>query len=163
MGFTEPDSPPPPGGIPQMPQASMPGIAPVPYSGPDESPEPPPYAPMPVTFATPTADVLAGAAGGLLQESGYAHDVNAGLVASYVPGSPQPVAFPGGADAGGRDDVSGTVAGAVTAAEARYLEHASDATQAGPSHIGDALGVPVETVGNFQGAFYDPPRDYGAH
>jgi len=162
MGFTEPDSPPPPGGVPQMPQASMPGIAPVPYGGPDESPEPPVYSPQPVTFATPGVVVLAPAEGGLLQESSYAHDVNAGLVANFYPGAPSPIGVHGDADPGGRDDVAGTVAGAVANAEARYLEHEGDTHPAG-GQLGDLLGVPVETSGNFGGAFYDPPRDYGAH
>jgi len=147
---------------PMMPQASMPGIAPVPYTGPDESPEPPIYAPQPVTFATPGVVVLAGAEGGLLQESGYAHDVNAGLLANFDPGSVSPVAMAGPGDAGARDTVSGTVAGAVAAAEGRYLEHEGD-THAAGKPIGDSLGVPVESPGNFGGAYYDPPRDYGAH
>jgi len=162
MGFTQPDSPPPPGGIPQMPQASMPGIAPVPYTGPDESPEPPAYGPPDVQWNTPGQDVMGGAAGGLLQESGYAHDVSAGLVAPFYPGAPSPIGVHGDPDAGGRDDVAATVAGAVANATARYLEHESKTHPVG-SALGDLLGVPVETAGNFQGAFYDPPRDYGAH
>ena len=167
MGFTEPDSPPPPAGIPQMPQASMPGIAPVPYTGPDQSPEPPVYAPQPVTFATPGVVVLAGAEGGLLQESGYAHDVNAGLLANFDPGSVSPVAMAGPGDAGARDTVSGTVAGAVAAAEGRYLEHEGDTHPAGGT-IGDVLTLPPGPLDPGaapgeaapSGSFYDPPRSY---
>jgi hypothetical protein len=166
MGFTEPDSPPPPDGVPQMPQASMPGIAPVPYTGPNELGQVY-YAATGVSFSTPGPDVLAGAEGGLLQESAYAHDVNAGLVADYVPGSPQPVAFPGAADAGGRDDVSGTVAGAVANAEARYLEHEGD-THAQGSVIGDVMTLPPGPLdpGSSPGEalpaghYFDPPREY---
>ena len=166
MGFTEPDTPPPPNGVPQMPQASMPGIAPVPYTGPNELGQPY-YSPEPVTFSTPGVEVLAPAEGGLLQESTYAHDVNAGLVASYVPGSISPIVFPGEANAGGRDDVAGTVAGAVANAEARMLEQEGDTHPAG-STIGDLTpmppgpidpgGAPGEALPS--GAYYDPPRSY---
>lgn len=168
MGFTEPDSPPPPDGVPQMPQASMPGIAPVPYTGPNELGQVY-YAATGVSFSTPGPDVMAfpGGAGNAVQESGYAHDVNAGLVTDYVPGAPQPVAFPGGADAGGRDDVSATVAGAVANAEARYLEHEGDTHPAG-STIGDLMTFPPGPLDPGaapgttapSGAYYDPPRSY---
>jgi len=159
MGFTEPDTP--PSEPAQMPQASMPGIAPVPYRGPDESPEPPVYGPPDVTWNLPAQDVLAGAQGGLLQESGYAHDTGAGLVAPYYPGQVSPVTMPGNPGAAG-DIASGSVAGAVSNATGRYLKHEAETHPAGSS-LGDLLGVPVETAGNFGGAFYDPPRDYGAH
>ena len=160
MGFTQPDSPPPPNGIPQMPQAGA-GPAPAPYTGPDESPEPPAYGPPDVVWRTPNMDVLMPAEGGLLQESGYAHDVNAGLIAQFVPGTVSPVAMPGNPGAAG-DTVSGSVAGSVADATGRYLKHEAETHPAG-SELGDALGVPVESAGNFGGAFYDPPRDYGAH
>ena len=164
MGFTEPDSA--PAAPPQMPQAPTPGPAPVPYTGPDELGQVH-YAATGVSFRLPGADVLASAEGGPLQESAYAHDVNAGLVVDYVPGSPQPVAFPGAADAGGRDDVSGTVAGAVAAAEARYVEHEGDTHPAG-STIGDLLPMPPGPLdpgaapgeASPSGAYYDPPRSY---
>ena len=130
-----------PGDAPQMPAAGS-GPAPVPYAGPDLSPEPPPYSAAATGFGGPGGDVLAGVTGAMgVQESGYAHDVNAGLVTPYVPGSPSPVYVGGDADAGGRDDVSGTVAGAVAAAEARYMEHQSD-TLAQGSTIGDLMTVP---------------------
>jgi hypothetical protein len=53
-----------------------------------------------------------------------------------------PVAFPGGADPGGRDDVADTVAGAVAAAQARYREHQSDTYGQG-SRIGDDASYPA--------------------
>ena len=167
MGFTEPDTPPPPGGVPQMPQASMPGIAPVPYTGPNELGQVY-YNPGTVSFSTPGVQVLAPAEGGILQESAYAHDVNAGLLASYVPGAVSPVTVGGDADAGGRDDVAGTVAGAVANAEARMLEHEGDTHPQG-SVIGDLMTFPPSGqdpgagVGNTRPTegFYDPPRDYG--
>ena len=52
-----------------------------------------------------------------------------------------PIAFPGDADAGGRDDVSSTVAGAVANAQARYHEHQSDTYGMG-STIGDLIDLP---------------------
>lgn len=58
---------------------------------------------------------------------------------------PQPVAFPGDADPGGRDDVAGTVAGAVAAAEARYGELQGDTFGQG-SAIGDVLTLPPGPV-----------------
>jgi hypothetical protein len=167
MGFTEPDTPPPPDGVPQMPQASMPGIAPAPYSGPDERPEPPDYSPMTVSFSTPGVLVLAPAEGGLLQESAYAHDINAGLVAQFVPGDISPITVGGNADSGGRDDVAGSVAGAVANAEARYLEHEGD-THGSGSTIGDVFTLPPGPIDPGSsagealptGAYFDPPREY---
>jgi hypothetical protein len=167
MGFTEPDSPPPPGGVPQMPQANTPGPAPTPYSGPDERPEAPDYSPVPVSFSTPGVIVLAPAEGGPLQESAYAHDINAGLVADFYPGAISPITVGGNADAGGRDDVAGTVAGAVANAEARSLEHEGD-THGQGSTIGDVFTLPPGPIdpGAAAGealptaAYYDPPRSY---
>ena len=63
------------------------------------------------------------------------------IQAPYVPGSPQLISYDGAADAGGRDDVAGTVAGAQVAAEARYHEHMTD-TYAQGSQIGDLLILP---------------------
>lgn len=165
MGFTEPDTPPVAPG--QMPQAGA-GPAPVPYGGPDERPEPPAYDPVAVTFATPGVVVLGGVEGNAVQESGYAHDVNAGLVTSFYPGQMSPIQAHGNADAGGRDDVSATVAGAVANATGRYLEHEGDTHGIG-STIGDLMTFPPsgEDPGAGAGntlptlAFYDPPRGYG--
>ena len=60
------------------------------------------------------------------------------IVAPYEPGSPAPIYVGGDADAGGRDDVAGDVAGAVAAAEARYREYESDTYGQG-STIGDLI------------------------
>jgi hypothetical protein len=160
MGFTEPDTPPTEPA--QMPQATSPGPAPAPYAGPDQGAGIITYAATGVSFHLPGADVMGGVDGSKVQESGYAHDVNAGLVTDYYPGAISPVSVGGDSDAGGRDDVAGSVAGAVANATGRYVEHEGDTHGIG-STIGDPLGVPVETAGNFGGAFYDPPRDYGAH
>ena len=54
--------------------------------------------------------------------------------------SPSPVYVGGDADAGGRDDVSGTVQGAVDAASARYAAHQSD-THGQGSAIGDLMDL----------------------
>ena len=62
------------------------------------------------------------------------------IQAPYSGGSPDPVLAGGDADAGGRDDVSGTVAGAQAAAEARYHEHESDTYPQG-STIGDLVDM----------------------
>ena len=80
-----------------------------------------------------------------------------------------PVAFPGDADAGGRDDVAATVAGAVAAAEARFREHESDTYGQG-STIGDVMTLPparqdpavgvLPGEGMPSGSYYDPPREY---
>src|SRR5215831_17418693 len=115
MGFTEPATP--PVAPAQMPQAATPGPGPVPYGGPDESPEPPVYSVPGVDFGMhPGSAVMSGVSGNAWQESGYAHDPSAGLVAPFSPGAPSPVYTGGAAGAGGRDTVSGTVAGAVAAA-----------------------------------------------
>lgn len=82
------------------------------------------------------------------------------IQAPYSPGVPQPIAFYGDADPGGRDDVAGTVAGAQAAAEARFQEHQTDTYGQG-SQIGDSLTVPAaSSTGTTGGAFYDPPRNY---
>lgn len=54
---------------------------------------------------------------------------------------PQPVAFPGDADPGGRDTVAADPAGAVANAEARFGELQGDTYGQG-SQIGDALDLP---------------------
>jgi hypothetical protein len=67
-----------------------------------------------------------------------------------------PVAFPGDADAGGRDTVSGTVAGSQAAAEARYHEHMSDTYSQG-STIGDILALPSSPMNPAVGVLDNPP------
>lgn len=155
-----------PGDAPQLPSASGSGPAPVPYGGPDLSPEPPDYNVAAAEFPTMGTALLAGVSQTMgIMESGYAHDVNAGLCTPYYAGDISPVYVGGDADAGGRDDVSGTVAGAVAAAEARFTEHASD-TYAQGSTIGDLMRIPANSmdpavgVQGTEGGFYDPPRDY---
>ena len=63
------------------------------------------------------------------------------IQAPYAPGSPQSIAVHGDADAGGRDDVAGSVAAAQAAAEARYHEHQRDTYGQG-SRIGDLITLP---------------------
>jgi hypothetical protein len=90
------------------------------------------------------------------------------IQAPYAPGSTSPVEAHGDADAGGRDDVGGSVAEAQANAEARYHEHESDTYEQG-SRIGDTMTLPpspldpgVGSTGTTDpsGAYYDPPRDY---
>jgi len=84
------------------------------------------------------------------------------IQAPYAPGVPQPIAFHGDADPGGRDDVAGSVQAAQAAAVARYSEHQTDTYGLG-SQIGDSVTLPAESsTGSTGGAYYDPPRDYGA-
>lgn len=85
------------------------------------------------------------------------------IQAPYEPGSPDPVYVGGDADAGGRDDVAGDVAGAKAAALARAAEHQSDTYGQG-SVIGDLLpppgpGSPGVTAPG-EAAIYDPDRVY---
>ena len=165
MPYYPPDTP--PEAPPQMPQASTPGPAPAPYTGPDELGQVH-YAATGVSFTLPSVEVLNGAIGPALQDSGYATDVNAGLVTDYAPGAISPITVGGDADAGGRDDVSGTVAGAVAAADSRYLELEGDTHGAG-STIGDLMTFPPSPldpgaapgVTDPSGAYYTPPRAYG--
>lgn len=150
----------------QMPQAGTPGPAPVPYGGADQSPEPPPYAAPGISTGTPGGEVLGGiAAGNAVQES----VPFPATLAPYYPGSPQAIYVGGDADAGGRDDMAATVAGAVASAEARFTEHMSDTYQQG-STIGDLMTLPpggldpaASSPGTTEpaGSFYDPPRNYG--
>jgi hypothetical protein len=116
----------------------------------------------------PDAGVMIGVTGNALQESGYAHDVSAGLVAPYSPGSPQPIYTCADDLPICRDDVSGTVAGAVDNALARVAAHEQSALPQG-----SALGMPMAFPDSPldpgagpgltlpSGGFYDPPRDYG--
>jgi hypothetical protein len=142
-----------PGDAPQMPAAGS-GPAPVPYGGADFSPEPPVYDVPAVAAGDPGGLVMAAAAGGLLQESPYAHDLDAGLVTPFYGGDISPVDAAGDADAGGRDDVAATVAGAVASAEARYHELQADTYGQG-STIGDLVDLtPVDSAAT--PAVYDP-------
>ena len=84
-----------------------------------------------------------------------------GIQAPYAPGSPDPIVTAGDADAGGRDIVAGSVAEAVANAKARFGELQSDTYGQG-STIGDTYTLPPEPDGSMGGAYYDPPRDYGA-
>lgn len=88
--------------------------------------------------------------------------------APYDPGLPSAIQAHGDADAGGRDDVAGSVADAVSNAEARYHEHMTDTYGLG-STIGDIVTLPpnpldpgVGSTGTTDpaGGFYDPPRNY---
>ena len=154
-----------PGSEAQMPAAPNSGPAPVPYSGPDQGAGNVTYAVTAATFSLPGVEVMGSVTGNAVQESGYAHDVNAGLVTPFYAGDISPVGVHGDADAGGRDDVSGTVAGSVAAAEARYLEYEGD-THAQGSAIGDLMNLPPNSldpavgVQGPEGAYYDPPRGY---
>ena len=87
----------------------------------------------------------------------------------YYGGPLAPVNAMGDADAGGRDDVAATVAGAVANAEARYAEHQADTYGQG-STIGDLMQMPANGLDpaasspgttDPSGAYYDPPRNYG--
>jgi len=90
------------------------------------------------------------------------------IQAPYAPGAPDPVLAGGDADAGGRDDVAGSVAAAQSAAEARYREHQGDTYGQG-SVIGDLMHMPptgldpaASSPGTTDpaGSYYDPPRSY---
>ena len=154
----------------QMPQAANSGPAPVPYAGPDQSPEPPDYG-VSLVLGDAAHEVMSfpGLGSPVVTESAVAHSIPAGLAdAPYYVGPLSPVMAMGDADAGGRDDVAGDVAGAVAAATARWREHESD-THAQGSVIGDLVTLPPSPldpgVGSLgitdpMGAFYDPPREY---
>src|SRR5258708_3270893 len=159
MPYWPPDTPPTP--PQQMPQATSPGPAPVPYAGPGMAIAPDMLAPVP--YVTPG---LSDAAGVLIGVTGANHVTEAPLrapnVNPYDPGSPQAILVGGDADPGGRDIVSGTVAGSVSAAHAWLGELQGDTYGQG-SRIGDLMGLPPRTAGGESdgGGFYDPPRDYG--
>ena len=159
---------PSPGDAPQMPQASNAGAAPVPYGGPDLSPEPPLYGAAPLAFEDPGALVMGGVTNLGTTEDPSAHDIAAGTAdAPYYPGAISPINAAGDPDAGGRDDVAATVAQSVSSAQDRYREFQGD-LGAG-SVIGDLMTLPpspldpgVGSLGTTDpaGDFYDPPRDY---
>ena len=151
----------------QMGAAPNSGPAPAPYAGADTSPEPPDYGSAlgDGSSLDPGMNVLAGVSGNAVQEAGYAHDMNAGLCTPYYGGVIAPIQVQGDADAGGRDDVADSVAGAVAASSARWHEHQADTYQQG-STIGDLMTFPpspldpgtVAGITDPSGAFYDPPR-----
>src|SRR5258708_2941885 len=123
MPYWPPDTPPT---VPdQMPQAVTPGPAPVPYGGPG-------FAIAPDMLAA-QADISLGYAPGadvLVGVTGMNHVTEAPLAAPnvnpYEAGGISAIYAGGDADAGGRDDVAGSVAGAVAAAEARFTELQGD-------------------------------------
>lgn len=153
----------------QMPAAPNSGPAPAPYGGADLSPEPPDYAADLGPLGDPAASVMAGVTGLGTTESAAAHDVAAGTAdAPYYPGPLAPVDAAGDPDAGGRDDVAGSVAEAVANATARWHENQAFTMQQGGT-AGDLVGFPPSPldpgagVGNTspEGGFFDPPRGYG--
>lgn len=157
-----------PADAPQMPAAPNSGPAPVPYGGADLSPEPPDYAAEMGPLSDPAADIMSGVVGLGTTESPVAHSLAAIDVsgdAPYYPGPLSPINAMGDPDAGGRDDVSGTVAGAVANATGRWQEFQGDNGAGG--RIGDIMTLPpspldpgVNSLGTTDpaGAFYDPPR-----
>jgi len=165
MPYWPPDTPPETPG--QMPQASTPGAAPVPYAGGDQRPEPPLYSVPGVSpDHTPGPQVMQGVAGANYVTSSPLAAPNPN---PYEAGAPSPVLFPGDADPGGRDIVSGAVAGAVAAAEARFGKLQGDTYGLG-SHVGDIVPLPASPLDpgvgltgttDPAGHYYDPPRSYG--
>jgi len=147
---------------PMMPQAMTAGPAPVPYGGPPFALAPDSGAPLPDVpmGSTPGGDVMSAVPG--------ASPLAAPNVNPYEPGATSPVMFAADADAGGRDIVSGTVAGAVAAAEARFGELQGDTLGLG-SHIGDLMSFPPSPLDpgagpgltDPTGHYFDPPRNYG--
>lgn len=144
------------------------GPAPVPYGGADQSPEPPHYG-VSLVLGDAAAEVMNGIpAMASVSESPAAHDIAAGTVdAPYYPGELSPINAAGDPDAGGRDDVSATVGGAVANATSRWQEFQGDVGAGGT--IGDLMTFPPSpldpgAVGGLKGAtdpagsFYDPPR-----
>lgn len=63
------------------------------------------------------------------------------IQAPYAPGAASAIFTGGDADAGGRDDVAGSVAEAMSNAQARYGEHQADTYGQG-STIGDVMTLP---------------------
>ena len=150
-----------------MPQAGS-GPAPVPYGGPGFALAPDIQAPAPVPSPglAPGAGVLDGVTGAnfVTESAPVAPDVNPHQSAGV-----SPIVWPGPADAGGRDVVADSVAGAVAAQQARYGEMQGDVYGMG-SVIGDLMSFPpnpldpgVGSLGETEptGHYYDPPRSYG--
>lgn len=166
MPYWPPDTP--PGEPAQMPQATSPGPAPVPYGGPGFALAPDMRAPVPAVDpgSAPGSTVLDGVTGAnhVTEAPLRAPNVN-----PYEAGSPQAIYAGGDSDPGGRDDVANAVAAAVNAAEARFGELRGDTYGQG-SVIGDLMTFPpnpldpgVGSLGETDpsGHYYDPPRTYG--
>lgn len=91
-----------------------------------------------------------------------------GIQAPYAPGDPDPITC-GETHMGAEacDDVSGTVAGAVAAAQARYGAREAETYGQG-SVIGDLMTFPPSPLDTPAGpgltdpsaSYYDPPRSY---
>ena len=91
------------------------------------------------------------------------------IQAPYAPGEPGVISVHADADPGGSSKITGDVASAVAASDARWRELQSDTYGQG-SHIGDTMTLPpspldpgVGSLGTTapSGAYYDPPRNYG--
>lgn len=164
MPYWPPDTP--PESPAQMPAAGS-GPAPVPYASGDQSAGNPPLpaGAGPALGYAPGAGVLVGVSGNGIQESSLA----APNINPYEAGDVSPIYAGGDSDAGGRDDVAGSVAAAVAAAQARFTELQGDVLTQGstigdlmampPSHLDPAASSPGTT--DPSGGFYDPPRGYG--
>src|SRR5258707_9604945 len=117
MPYWPPDTPP---AVPeQMPQATTPGPAPVPYGGPG-------FAIAPDMLAPVTEVSAALAAGTAVVHATPGHAPEAPLAAPnvnpYEAGGISAIQFHGDADPGGRDIVAGSVAEGVSNAMARLGE-----------------------------------------
>ena len=151
-----------------MPQAGA-GPAPVPYAGPAWALAPDMLAPVPDVSPglSPGAGVMDGVTGvNFVTEA----PLRAPNVNPYEAGDPQAILVGGDADAGGRDIVSGSVAGSVAAAHAWLGELQGDTYGQG-SRIGDLMTfppAPLDTPAapgktDPSGHYYDPPRTYGGN
>ena len=146
---------------PQMPQATTPGPAPVPYGGPGFAITPDMLAPVPGVSqsAMPGDGVLAGVTGAnSVSEAPWA----APNVNPYEAGGVAKIYTGGDDNPAGYDDVAATDAGSVAAAQARAGTHQQDTYGQG-SQIGDLMALPPRTSdGKITqgGGYYDPPRDY---
>ena len=135
--------------------------------------------------------VLHGVTGLNTTQDPSAHDINggsSGLCTPYYGGEADPINAAGDNDAGGRSPLASSVAGAVANSTGRWQNLQADTYKQGPaigtavqgptaagpqqqgSVIGDLVQFPPSAtdpgagVGNTTptGAFYDPPRGYGA-
>ncbi len=154
-----------------MPGAPNSGPAPVPYDGPA-------FAIAPDMLASvPDVSPGIGAGAGVLVGVTGANDVSeaplaAPNVSPYDAGASQKIYTGGDDNPAGLDDVAGSVAASVAAAEARFGTHQLDTYGQG-SIIGDlmtfpgttATGAPLDPgaaagVTEPGGGFYEPPRNY---
>src|SRR5258708_7053750 len=166
MPYWPPDTPPV---TPEQMPAAGSGPAPAPYAGPGFAIAPDMLAPRDMTVSYPADGVLAGVSGNAVQET----PMVAPDVMPLYAGAVKEIYTGGAGDPAGRDDMAMTVAGAVHAAEAPYVDHMQDTYAAG-SQIRDLLSfAPVTATGAHLdpgiapgvtepgGGFYEPPRDYG--